>query len=246
MTIIQVCLKKFRRFVKFCLIHIPFGRKILESYGFKRCYKNYFGKVKFQGQFFQDMVAYMMLHKKKNGFFVDVGANDGFLCSNTYFFEKLGWKGICIEPQPDVFSHYLIKNRKCDCFNVALSSDSYKEIDFLKADAHALSGISDNICEEKRKRAMEYGKTEIIKVKTMTFNDIMEKYPTINHIDFLSIDVEGHELEILKVIDFKKYSFGFLTIEGSEPDKIIDYLKQNGYKKFMEAGDDIMFIPENL
>jgi hypothetical protein len=100
--------------------------------------------------------------------------------------------------------------------------------------------------EGHKKWAAEYGKVEIINVKTITFDEMMAKYPSIKHIDFLSMDVEGHEMEILKTIDFSKYSFGFLTIEKSDPEKIKEHMKINGYKPFMEIGADIMFIPESM
>jgi hypothetical protein len=98
--------------------------------------------------------------------------------------------------------------------------------------------------DSHKKWALEYGRVEYIKVKTMTFGEIMKNYPDINHIDFLSIDTEGHEMDILKTIDFTNFSFGLMTIEGDEPERI-KYLEQNGYKVFMRIGADIMFIPKN-
>jgi hypothetical protein len=79
---------------------------------FKRKYKQNFGKLKFQGQFFQDMIAFLYLQNKKDGFYLDIGANDGISGSNTYIFEQIGWNGICIEPQPDVYK-ILKKYRNC-------------------------------------------------------------------------------------------------------------------------------------
>jgi FkbM family methyltransferase len=93
--------------------------------------------------------------------------------------------------------------------------------------------------------AKEYGDVEVIKVKTITFDELMEKHPDIKEIDFMSIDVEGHEMEILKTIDFEKYKFNFITIEKSDPEKIKEYMKKNRYKLFMELGADIMFVRED-
>lgn len=238
---------KIKQAVKWFLVMIPFGKKITAWHMSNLAYKNNFGKIKFYGQFFQDMIAYLYLPKKKNGFFVDIGANDGIGASNTYIFEQLGWNGICVEPQSDIFNHYLKRFRKCTCYNAALSSKSNENVEFFKAyTAHALSGINDGISDAHRKEAAEYGKVEIINVKTMTFDDMMEKYPGERHIDFMSIDVEGHEMEILKTINFGKYSFGFITIERSEPEKIKGLMRENGYKVFMEIGADIMFIPDKI
>jgi hypothetical protein len=71
----------------------------------------------------------------------------------------------------------------------------------------------------------------------------MKNYTNINHIDFLSLDVEGHEVPILETIDFQKYTFGILAIEKNNPEKIIDIMQKNGYKIFMEIGADLIFIP---
>jgi FkbM family methyltransferase len=241
----NLLVRKFRHMVKWVLAVTPFGKKTAASIGYRWAYKRNFGKIKFLGQSCQDMIAYLYLQKRKNGFFVDIGANDGIMGNNSYIFEQIGWKGIFVEPQPDVYRLYLKRYRNCACYNAALSSKSNENTDFFKAHgANALSGINEGMSESHKKWAEEYGKTEIIKVKTMTFGEMMEKHPEIRHVDFMSIDVEGHEMEILKTINFKKYSFSFLTIERSEPEKIKEYMRQNGYKVLMEIGSDIMFIPE--
>jgi len=233
-----------KNLIKFLLSNLPFLRSIEVSLLFKRNYKDNFGNLKFQGQYFQDMIAFLYFQKKKKGFYMDIGANNGVGLSNTYIFEQIGWNGVCIEPQPNVYK-MLKKNRKCDCYNVALSSIANESVDFFKASANMLSGLDDGMSESHKQMAMEFGKTEIIKVKTMTFDEIMANYPNVKHIDFMSLDVEGYEISILETIDFDKYSFGFLTIEGNNPERLKEIMQKNGYKVFMEkVGVDIMFIPE--
>ena len=240
------CRHKVKYIVKRMLSVLPFGKQITVLIGNNWVYKRNFGRIKFQGENFQDMIAYMYLPKKKDGFYIDIGANDGLIGNNTYIFEQIGWKGICIEPQPDVFRQYLTKFRNCDCYNAALSSSSNESVEFFQAHgANALSGLNKGMSEDHKNWAKEYGKVEIIKVKTITFDEIMKKYPEIKEIDFMSIDVEGYEMEILKTIDFEKYKFNLITIEKSEPEKIKDIMVKKGYKLFMEIGADIMFIPKN-
>ena len=79
--------------------------------------------IPYHSQYGQDkIINERIFGSKRNGFFVDIGANDGITGSNTYFFEKeLSWKGVCIEPQPDIFNK-LAKNRKSECHNCAVSS----------------------------------------------------------------------------------------------------------------------------
>jgi FkbM family methyltransferase len=230
-----------RRFLAIC----PFGKRITASIGRHWAYKNNFGKIKFQGQFLQDMIAYLYLPKKKNGFFIDIGAHDGLVGSNTYIFEQLGWKGICVEPQPDIFNKLLKRFRKCDCYNVAISSETNENARFFKAHgASALSGLDTGITETHRDWAREYGKTEIITIQTMTFGDLMNKYPEITEIDFMSIDAEGHEMEILKTINFEKYKFNILTVEANDPERICEFLGDKGYRQLMGLGEDVLFVPK--
>jgi hypothetical protein len=70
----------------------------------------------------------------------------------------------------------------------------------------------------------------------------MENYPDVNHIDFMSVDVEGAELSILRTIDFTKYSFGLITVENNEPDDALTkYMQINDYEVFVKIGSDILF-----
>jgi len=247
--------------VKKILTHIPFGYRIIAfiqkfitanrlKHKHKINFGSKFGKLMFQGQFYQDIIAYLYFKReypqKTDGFFVDIGAHDGITLSNTYIFEQLGWKGICVEPQPDVFIS-LKSSCKCDCYNVAISSKSREKAEFFQVGADVLSGLNEGMTEERKKWTENYGgKGKIINVRTITFNELMEKYPQKKHIDLLSIDVEGHDIEILKTIDFKRYSFGFLTIEKNDSDKIIEHMRQNGYEIYAEIGVEIMFIPEKM
>jgi len=181
----------------------------------------------------------------KNGFFIDIGAYDGIIGSNTYIFEQIGWKGVCIEPQPKIFRQ-LKRNRKCDLYNVALSSHSSENVEFFIAhNAPFLSGINKGMEVTHKNQAKEYGKTNIINIKTITFDKLMENYQDLTYIDFISIDVEGHEIEILETINFEKYRFGLLCIENNDTLNLKNLMCKNGYKIFMEVGADIMFIPNN-
>jgi FkbM family methyltransferase len=173
----------------------------------------------------------------------------------NYVFEKLGWQGVCVEPLPDVFE-LLKKNRQCDCYNVAIADVSSGSLEFIKAQGvEALSGLSRQMTEKHKKTIInEKGKIEKISVKTLSFDDLMSKCPHTHHraggfVDFMSIDVEGAEMSILKTIDFDKYHFGLITVENNEEikgtgRKMKAFMDQQGYKVFFEIGVDIMFVPK--
>jgi FkbM family methyltransferase len=158
----------------------------------------------------------------------------------------MGWKGVCVEPQPDIFRK-LKHFRKCDCYNTALSAVSGESLEFLKVkNLNALSGFSKGITDEHKKIITESDDFERIIVTTKTFGDIMKNYPDIKTIDFMSIDVEGYELNILKSIDFSEYGFRFITVEeNGHKNEISALMTANGYKYLMRAGCDIMFVPDD-
>jgi FkbM family methyltransferase len=227
----------------------PFAKYIEFSIRSNNIYKRMFGKVKFLGDHFQDLFAYMYLEKKQNGFYIDIGANDGVTASNTCVFEQLGWRGVCVEPQPEIYRQ-LRKSRNCDCYNAAVSSKSDDCVEFVIAGDHGVnpcSGLADGFTASLRKNINEMRlKTKTIKVKTMTFDDVMKNYPDVTHIDYMSIDVEGAEADILETIDFEKYSFGFVTIEGNEPEKITALMEKRNYEKLVKIGLDIVFVPRRV
>jgi len=198
----------------------------------------------FYSQYFQDVIAYFFLKRKTDGFYIDIGAHDGVTISNTYFFEQIGWKGICVEPLPEIFVK-LQKNRKCELINTAIADKCNNNAIFNKVlGPDMLSGLDSNMTITQKERIKnEKGAVEHINVKTITFDMLMQNYQNNFYIDFLSLDVEGAEMSILKTINFEKYSFGIITIENNEPDNIlVEYMQKQGYCVYCKTGCDIMFI----
>lgn len=205
--------------------------------------------MQYYSQFGQDKFLYENYFKNiKKGFFLDIGAHDGVTGSNTFLFEKLGWEGICLEPIPSVFEK-LIKNRSCTSLNIALS-DIEGEEEFLVLEGYTemLSGIIKNY-DSRHLRRIETelksmgGKKNNIKCKTTTF----DKLNLPETIDFISLDVEGSELSILKTIDFKHYKINFISIENNYNDvNIVDIMLQNNYEIIENAMCDVIFKNRNL
>lgn len=86
---------------------------------FQSAFSNLHRHPKTYSQLGADLVAYALHNGKKDGFYVDIGANDGVSISNTLLFENLGWQGFCVEASPKTYEA-LRKNRKCDCYNLAV------------------------------------------------------------------------------------------------------------------------------
>jgi FkbM family methyltransferase len=203
----------------------------------------------FQGQADQDVLAYLYFKGKREGFFLDIGAYDGKTYSNTYVLEQMGWKGACLEPLPDAFAR-LKQNRRCDCYNLAMSDESREATDFIRAaGVETLSGLESKMASTHKDWIIrEQGTIEHIEVKTITFGDLMSRYPEINRIDFLSLDVEGAEMSILESIDFSAYRFGLIAIESidetpGESERLKGFMREKGYGVLLDVGLDLIFAP---
>jgi FkbM family methyltransferase len=174
----------------------------------------------------QDLDVIKHYNFKENGFFVEIGANDGISLSNTYLLEKkYNWKGLCIEPLPILYEK-LKENRNCHICNNAVFNKSYE---ILKFSVNGLfSGITEYI-----DRHIFAKNGEQINVITITLDDALMNINAPKFIEYLSIDTEGSEFEILKTINFRKYRFGIIHVEHNyvEPRRteIRDLLESNGY-----------------
>lgn len=185
----------------------------------------------------QDLEVLNYYNNKENGFFIEIGANDGIELSNTYLLEKhYNWKGICAEPIPDKFKLLCNNRPNSFCCDNAVYNESDKKVIFdIANNCDFLSGIQENI--DCHKESVNVNKTEII-VTTITLNDLLDKANAPLFIEYLSLDTEGSELEILKSVDFNKYKFGLIDVEHNyvEPRRsdIKNLLLSNGYEYIKE------------
>jgi FkbM family methyltransferase len=204
--------------------------------------KTYYSQYK-QDKFLNENV----FHDKKNGVFVDIGAYDGVECSNTYFFEKnLQWTGICVEPHPLIFQR-LKANRKCNTINgCAWTENTKKTYRMIIGESDMLSGLLDNYDPKHLERVnRDATNMKDVDVECIDVNTILEQNNLIN-IDFLSIDTEGGELEILKHIDFSKYNIQTIAVENQyDPTDVRQFLFSKGYKLLAHVEIDDIFIKEN-
>ena len=215
---------------------------------FKRIYIYYNIYIRnfFKGSQFNEDLKILKIFKKK-GFYVDVGCYHPVGYNNTYRMFKLGWKGMNIDLNP----------LSIELFNVARPRDinvcaavSNKKSGNLYFD-HELS--PQNTLE--RNHAVFYKKTfgtkikKFKKIKTKKLSEIFHKNG-IYKVDFLNIDVEGHELNILKSINLKKFDIKVICIEVLkhnlkaiiESKKVKRHLNKNGFKFKFSVGINSVFI----
>jgi FkbM family methyltransferase len=207
--------------------------------------------LSFPGQAGQDLLAYLYFRGKKSGFFLDIGAHDGKTYSNSYVFEQLGWQGACVEPLPDVFTQ-LRQNRRCDCYQAALAGLQDPRAGFIyAAGVDTLSGLESEMAAGHEDWIVrEGGQPKRIQVEAITFSGLMAHYPQVRAIDFLSLDVEGAEISILKTIDFEKFRFGLITVEcieekSGEGEELRAFMAGKGYGVLADLGLDLVFVPQS-
>ncbi len=200
-----------------------------------------------KGGFGLDALDIEVLQKIKpgiGGFFVELGANDGIRQSNSYLLQKkFLWGGVLIEPNPArfeecvdnrassenisiycaacvpfAFDQEFVKMRNSDLMTVALGLD--RPLD--ESNSHAKLGS-----QFLRHSSLSY--TFFATARTLT--DILIEAAAPSDIDFLSLDVEGNELAVLKGLDFSRYSPQWILVESREK-SISDYLNSNNYELF--------------
>ena len=160
----------------------------------------------------QDLEVIKFYHKKQHGFFVEIGASDGIQLSNTYLLEKeYKWRGICCEPIPKMFEKLVFNRPNSTCVNKAVYNQSGLTVTFdIANNCSLMSGIPVHIDQHKSK--VNANKTSI-QLQTISLLDVLDQANAPLFIEYMSLDTEGSELEILKNFDFNKYTFGLIDVE---------------------------------
>ena len=227
-------------FKKNFLLNLSFKHKIL--YKPYLYYNIYIRNLKF---FFkntlsldkEDLFIKKFFNKKKKGNYLDIGCFNPLLWNNTYLLYKRGWNGINVDMQ----------RINIDLFNIARPNDIniccalYDKKKFLNL--YNLKGennspvITINKDHAHKMRFLSNKNLIKKKIKTLTFSEMIKNYNIkINNIDFLNIDTEGSDFNILRSINIKKYKPKLICIEISQhtmqanKKKILNYLKSNDYR----------------
>ena len=235
-------------------------KKILDKLGYKIVKKNfyemaknnerlilygeiskYFGSEKFdfflksKSQILQDYFVASYFKFKKKGVFIEFGATDGIKDSNTFLLEsEYDWRGILVEPIKDFYLK-LKNNRSSKCINKVVYNRSNEKIIFQELKTKELStikGFGKNDGHKRHKlNSSEY------EVESISLNDLIKNYVPNKKIDYLSIDTEGSEYDILKAFNFQTFKVEVISIEHNfsiNRKKIFKLLTSNGYKRVLE------------
>lgn len=161
-----------------------------------------------RAQLLQDIFALMVTDWKTGGVFVEIGVGDGEALSNTYLLEKsFGWSGVLVEPDPR-FHASIAEKRSATLDKRAAFKESGLEVSFVLDDTRgefsAIEAFADRDGRQRR--------GEMISVETVTLEDILAA-AGIGQVDYLSVDTEGSEFEVLQGVDLAAHGVKVLTVE---------------------------------
>lgn len=198
----------------------------------------------FYGQHGEDIYLKSLFKDTLRGVCVEVGAYDGISMSNTFHFEKLGWRCLCIEPVESSFIN--CKKNRADalqyCISDADKPDQELTVFALNTNLSAITSLQpDPRLIESHKHLI----TDVIKqtVKVRSLTSILNELNFPTDIDFISVDTENTELDVLKGIDFNKYNIKVFVVENNYNEPFCEeYLKNFGYIKIHRIAVNDFYI----
>ncbi|QWD21876.1 FkbM family methyltransferase [Polynucleobacter paneuropaeus] len=202
-------------------------------------------KKTYYAQYGEDK-ALSQIFNRSNGVCIEVGGYDGITGSNTLFFEREGWQCLIIEPMPE-FAEKIKLLRSCEVVELA-ASDQEGEVDFYIAKGvETLSTMELNASHFARISSLSKEAPRKITVKTARLDDILSSRG-IFHPDFITIDVEGHELNVLKGLSFDLIHPRIVIIEdnsyGIDP-SINQYMNKKGFIRFKKTGCNFWYAKKS-
>ena len=193
-----------------------------------------------------DIQLYKLLKNKKPGTYIDIGCWHPFKASNSYYFYLRGWKGICIDPNPDIAPLFR-KYRNSDTFlNTAVSDVNSKEKYYILKDPYtSMNSMNYQFLKEQK---VEHMVVEEKEIDCLRLEEILDQNISKDeNLDFFDIDVEGNDLKILKSNNWERYRPKLILIETDrslkndlDSDNVL-YLESKGYRLIAKSviNDDL-------
>ena len=221
----------------------------------KRKYKYKKTSYSFNGV---DLIIDYIFKDKKKGFYLDIGAQHPISNNNTFLLFKKGWKGINIDLDKKNIDLFKIARPKDINLNYAIS-DVKKEVDlFFYHESSPINTLSKNVSSFQKAKVKE-----IKKIQTKVLNDVLNDINLQNHIDYMNIDVEGYEDQVLKGFNIQKFKPSVVSIEyldlnmkklefrNNDINNLLNsdlykYFIQNNYYFINWLHGDLIFVHKNF
>ena len=196
----------------------------------------------------EDLIVGRLFDRVQKGFFVDVGAHHPFRFSNTWLLYRRGWRGINIDATPGAmegFRHWRPEDVNIECL---VSTDPRPRPYYLH-DEPALNTMSEDLVRRRAVESPQYRMRETIMLDAKPLSAILEKHvPDGQNIDFLNVDVEGHDLDVLQSNDWTKFRPQVIAAEmlatslaDVETNHVYQFLTQRGYRLFAKMVNSAIF-----
>ena len=200
--------------------------------------------MQYYGQSGEDKLAWTLFPEGYKGVFLDIGAHDGMLRSNTYSFELAGWTGVCVEAHKHFFDLCKQNRPKSIVFHAAVANMDRANVPFYTTNMGSLSTLDKGMEDYFSVHFKEcfHGFIET-KVNAITIDTLL-KQNNFSVVDFVSIDVEGSEMEVLHGFSIEKYSPRLLVVEAmgeAREQAVMDYFKEKNYFYATHIFDNFFF-----
>lgn len=200
----------------------------------------------------EDLVLQRIFEQKKIGFYVDVGAHHPKRFSNTYLFYRRGWSGINIDAMPGSMS--LFKKMRPRDVNLEMGvAEANDSLDYYVFNESALNGFSKELSQERSKGNNPYYVKDVIKVKVFPLAQILDDYHQGQEIDFLSVDVEGLDLQVLRSNNWEKYRPKYVLAELLQSSlynlwnhEVSLFMKKNYYDIYAKQVNTVIFRDQRI
>jgi|GEM_PF-1043367 len=187
-------------------------------------------------QFDEDRILAEIFGERSDGACVEVGANDGRTGSASYLFEQRGWQCLLVEPIPELVEE-IRKHRTCKVVNCAASASEGEAKFFVAENVEAVSGL--DLSPERAAWIERAGGTiKEIGVRTATLDSLIGE-AGFDQLDFVTIDVEGHELAVLEGFDLERHRPRIVILEDNTVGGdagVIKHMVEHGYVHFKRTG----------
>lgn len=199
----------------------------------------------------EDMILNRIFEGKSNGFYVDVGAHHPRRFSNTFLFYRRGWSGINVEPNPEVVRIFNTERSRDTNLQCGIS-DCEGSLKYHYFNEPALNTFDEGMAQS-RLEATQYKLVKIENIPVFRLADILKRYvPNGKKIDFLSVDVEGLDLTVLKSSDWSLFRPSCVlaevlnaTLEEAIHSDIAQFMREQGYIVFARTYNTLIFLELN-
>jgi FkbM family methyltransferase len=201
----------------------------------------------------EDLIVERLLGGKRGGIYVDVGCHHPFRFSNTYLFYSKGWNGVCIDPLPGT-KRLFYKCRPRDIVIEAGVSKIAGLMKYFMFNEPALNTFDENVANQ-RGELRNYKIEQVLDVATDRLDSLLKAAQINGPIDFMSIDVEGFDLQVLETNDWNIYKPKIIIVEALGVatkfidlmnDPVVRYLTDKQYILYVKTGNSLIFISDAL